>query len=193
MSETDEVGLTETENTASAPASPTQTCLPAETDVGLSFVRGGTETNTDRSLSLPTGTTARVTVIVTYDFLGDLDFTFEAPWSSTLVNSITPRLKEHSYAVGRWTLDIPASAEGEYTLTGTADWTFTCQDWTTTIDQQVVISPVLSAPFGFDAGGWMKEEWTRIDGLWFDTGTEDESGTAYVEVAGDATTIRLTL
>jgi hypothetical protein len=164
---------------------PTRTCLPADPNVRFAFVRGASERTPDRALSLPAGTESTVTFVVLYSFpstdLGSM--TVEGPWATDFVDRT---LIDERRVAGRVTVDVPASAEGEHSMTAEVPWSFSCQEGVATVDQPIAVSPVASAPFGFDAGGWSSDAPARVDGLWFEPGTEENGGARYVEVSGDA-------
>ncbi len=173
----------------------TRTCLPLGIEPALSFLRGRTVAvsgdGSDRALALPAGATSTITLFVHDLALPDVDVdgaTLDAPWPVEKVRRPVVGLDDpRTYAVGQWELAVPASAGGEDTITASATTSFSCQQEVKTVDQRVRISPVLSAPYGFNAGGGCDfDDWARIDGLWFDNGVEDGAGAAYVDVSGGA-------
>jgi hypothetical protein len=147
----------------------------------MEFVRGHRLWGIEKSLALPADSNPVVTVIVNAPDASMSNYDFQAPWPTT---ARTSNGFDGQFMAKRYELDIPASAEGEYELVASADWSYYCQEGSFGVSQDVTISPVLSTPFGFNAGGWQYDSWGRVDDLWFDTGSENEQGTVYVDVAG---------
>jgi hypothetical protein len=182
------------DSSESDPRTPTRTCLPLEPVVTPSFVGGATPEGPDRTLAVPPGDTAMITVVISNETgNGNVDIaaTLDAPWSTTQsgipVGSVGSESFNHATAT--WELTVPESASGEHVMSATVTSSFSCSEYTTTLDQPISVSPVAFAPLGFNSGGWYKnegEEWVRIDDLVFNNGTEGDEGTGYVSVSGDA-------
>jgi hypothetical protein len=179
--------------------SPTPACIPITPEVGLSFLGGGGHGFLDRTMALPAGETTTMTLVIENSSGADVDLevTFDAPWP---VDSVKRPygFDEGLYAFAEWNLTVPEPASGDHTVTASVTASYQCEvgskEHTTTLDQPVEVSPVLFAPYGFNAGGWYGVnsgegdgvEWARIDGLSFDNGTEGGGGTQYVSVSGSA-------
>jgi len=176
---------------------PTRACIPITPEVNLSFLQGSGHKTTDQTLVLPAGEKTTVTLLIENTSRVDIDVeaTLDAPWPKSQV-TLPEDFREDEpsvYAIAEWELTVPDSAGDDHTVTASVTATYQCEvgrkEHTATLDQSITTAPAMTAPYGFNAGGWYENdggEWVRIDRLWFDNGTEGNDGNPYVSVSGDA-------